>query len=197
VCTPLLGGLRWVARLLRVFSSKRLLVGLELPSSCKTALLALDPHLSGLRWLPEEQLHLTLSFLGDVEAPAEDRLREALRRGASAAVFFAAARRRCLQPARPAIGGLGGCGERASSPLCADSGCGPLCGSRSESQTLSFAWVTLGLLSFLLWSALKPSKPQAGGLQQPWHQTTDEPSENMDDPNLPPLRDPWDRKWQI
>jgi RNA 2',3'-cyclic 3'-phosphodiesterase len=43
------------------------------------ALLALDPHLSGLRWLPAEQLHLTLSFLGDVEASAEDRLREALR----------------------------------------------------------------------------------------------------------------------
>jgi RNA 2',3'-cyclic 3'-phosphodiesterase len=62
-----------------VFPSKRLFVGLELPSSCKLALVALDPHLSGLRWLPEEQLHLTLSFVGDVEAPAEDRLREALR----------------------------------------------------------------------------------------------------------------------
>jgi 2'-5' RNA ligase len=63
---------------LRVLPSKRLFVGLELPSSCKTALVALDPHLTGLRWLPEEQLHLTLSFLGDVEAAAEDRLREAL-----------------------------------------------------------------------------------------------------------------------
>ncbi len=41
-------------------------------------LLALDPHLNGLRWVPEEQLHLTLSFLGDVETPAEDRLRETL-----------------------------------------------------------------------------------------------------------------------
>ena len=68
-----------MALFLRVLSSKRLFVGLELPSSCKTALLALDPHLSGLRWLPEEQLHLTLSFLGDVEASAEDRLRKALR----------------------------------------------------------------------------------------------------------------------
>jgi 2'-5' RNA ligase len=68
-----------VALFLRVLSSKRLFVGLELPSSCKTALLALDPHLSGLRWLPDEQLHLTLSFLGDVEATAEDRLRKALR----------------------------------------------------------------------------------------------------------------------
>jgi RNA 2',3'-cyclic 3'-phosphodiesterase len=64
---------------LRVLLSKRLFVGLELPSSCKKALRALDPHLSGLRWLPEGQLHLTLTFLGDVEAPAEDRLREALR----------------------------------------------------------------------------------------------------------------------
>ncbi|MGA8655904.1 MAG: RNA 2',3'-cyclic phosphodiesterase [Chthoniobacterales bacterium] len=58
--------------------SKRLFVGLELPSSCKTALLALDPHLAGLRWLSVEQLHLTLSFLGDVGTPAEDWLREAL-----------------------------------------------------------------------------------------------------------------------
>jgi 2'-5' RNA ligase len=64
---------------LRVLSSKRLFVGLELPSSCKAVLVALDPHLTGLRWLSEEQLHLTLSFLGDVEASADDRLREALR----------------------------------------------------------------------------------------------------------------------
>jgi RNA 2',3'-cyclic 3'-phosphodiesterase len=59
--------------------SKRLFVGLELPASCKTSLLSLDPHLAGLRWLADEQFHLTLSFLGDVEAAAEDRLREALR----------------------------------------------------------------------------------------------------------------------
>jgi len=73
------GTIQWGALFLRVLPSKRLFVGLELPSSCKTALLALDPHLSGLRWLPQEQLHLTLSFLGDVEASAEDRLRKALR----------------------------------------------------------------------------------------------------------------------
>ncbi|HEY2122821.1 MAG TPA: RNA 2',3'-cyclic phosphodiesterase [Chthoniobacterales bacterium] len=58
---------------------KRLFVGIELPSSCKSALLTLDPHLTGLRWLLEEQLHLTLSFIGDVQAPAEVGLREALR----------------------------------------------------------------------------------------------------------------------
>ena len=58
--------------------SKRLFAGLELPASCKTTLLSLDPHLTGLRWLAQEQLHLTLSFLGSVETPEEDRLREAL-----------------------------------------------------------------------------------------------------------------------
>jgi 2'-5' RNA ligase len=63
----------------QVWNPKRLFVGLELPSSCKLALLALDPHLIGLRWLLEEQLHLTLSFIGDVQAPAEVGLCEALR----------------------------------------------------------------------------------------------------------------------
>ena len=42
------------------------------------ALLSLNPELAGLRWLTAEQLHLTLSFIGDVEAAAEDRLHEAL-----------------------------------------------------------------------------------------------------------------------
>jgi RNA 2',3'-cyclic 3'-phosphodiesterase len=60
--------------------SKRLFVGLELPASCKTTLLSLDPQLTGLRWVVEEQLHLTLSFLGNVDTLAEDRLREALDR---------------------------------------------------------------------------------------------------------------------
>src|SRR5208282_4486864 len=64
----------------QVWNPKRLFVGLELPSSCKLALLALDPHLTGLRWLLEEQLHLTLSFIGDVQAPAEVGLRGALER---------------------------------------------------------------------------------------------------------------------
>ena len=59
--------------------SKRLFVGVELPESCKTTLLSLDPHLAGLRWLVQEQLHLTLSFLGNVETPEEDLLRDALR----------------------------------------------------------------------------------------------------------------------
>ena len=57
---------------------KRLFVGLALPEACKRALFELDPHLPGLRWVPEEQLHLTLSFLGEVETSVEDRLRQAL-----------------------------------------------------------------------------------------------------------------------
>jgi 2'-5' RNA ligase len=63
---------------LPVSLSKRLFVGLELPPSCKSALFGLNPNLTGLRWLPEEQLHLTLSFLGEVEAPAYDRLCQVL-----------------------------------------------------------------------------------------------------------------------
>jgi RNA 2',3'-cyclic 3'-phosphodiesterase len=54
--------------------SKRLFVALELPPSHKAALFELNPHLAGLRWLQKEQLHLTLSFLGEVEASEHDRL---------------------------------------------------------------------------------------------------------------------------
>ena len=41
-------------------------------------LTALDPKINGLRWLPEDQLHLTMSFLGQVEAARETSLRTAL-----------------------------------------------------------------------------------------------------------------------
>ena len=57
---------------------KRLFIALELPDSCKTTLSELDPGIRGLRWLPPDQLHLTLSFLGLVAPPEEDRLRESL-----------------------------------------------------------------------------------------------------------------------
>jgi RNA 2',3'-cyclic 3'-phosphodiesterase len=63
---------------LSVLAPKRLFVGVGLPASCKAPLLSLNPNLTGLRWLTAEQLHLTLSFLGDMEAAAEDRLLEAL-----------------------------------------------------------------------------------------------------------------------
>ncbi|HYR58142.1 MAG TPA: RNA 2',3'-cyclic phosphodiesterase [Chthoniobacteraceae bacterium] len=57
---------------------KRLFIGLELPAGCKASLAALDPRVKGLRWLPPEQVHLTMSFLGDVAPPEEERLRDAL-----------------------------------------------------------------------------------------------------------------------
>jgi len=58
--------------------SKRLFIGLELPESCKAALRELDPGLNGLRWLPAEQLHLTMSFLGDINEAHREPLRTAL-----------------------------------------------------------------------------------------------------------------------
>jgi len=57
---------------------QRLFIGLELPESIRAELAGLDPQVKGLRWLPAEQLHLTISFLGDVDAGAEERLRESL-----------------------------------------------------------------------------------------------------------------------
>src|SRR5690606_17932464 len=53
---------------------KRLFVALELPENCRETLAALERPLRGGRWLPTEQLHLTLAFLGNVAAEQEDRL---------------------------------------------------------------------------------------------------------------------------
>jgi len=58
--------------------TKRLFIGLELPAVCQAALAEINPHIRGLRWLRAEQLHLTLSFLGDVAADGDERLRDAL-----------------------------------------------------------------------------------------------------------------------
>jgi 2'-5' RNA ligase len=59
-------------------ATKRLFVSLDLPSSVAQSLAALNPHLPGVRWLTAEQLHLTLAFLGNVAAEAEERLRSEL-----------------------------------------------------------------------------------------------------------------------
>lgn len=56
----------------------RLFIGLELPGPCRAALGQLDPKLKGLRWLPAEQMHLTLSFLGEVGAASLEPLCEQL-----------------------------------------------------------------------------------------------------------------------
>jgi len=55
--------------------SKRLFIGLELPRSSREMLAALDPEIKGVRWLPVGQLHLTMSFIGDVDPEAGQRLK--------------------------------------------------------------------------------------------------------------------------
>jgi 2'-5' RNA ligase len=58
--------------------AKRLFVALELPESCRAVLAALNPRIRGLRWLPKEQLHATMSFLDRVTQEQEEKLQEAL-----------------------------------------------------------------------------------------------------------------------
>ena len=51
----------------------RLFVGLRLPAPIRDQLLALGGGIPGARWQDEEQLHITLRFIGDVdERAAED-----------------------------------------------------------------------------------------------------------------------------
>jgi len=59
-------------------STKRLFVSLELPHSVAQRLAELDPHLRGVRWLAPEQMHLTLSFLGNVSGDLEEALKKNL-----------------------------------------------------------------------------------------------------------------------
>lgn len=57
---------------------KRLFVAIDLPEAVTTSLLELRHDLPGVRWLSAEQIHLTVSFLGNVEPGAEETLREKL-----------------------------------------------------------------------------------------------------------------------
>ena len=59
--------------------AKRLFVSIELPESVTRALADLDPHLRGVRWLEPRQMHLTLSFLGNVPGETQETLSEKLR----------------------------------------------------------------------------------------------------------------------
>jgi RNA 2',3'-cyclic 3'-phosphodiesterase len=59
--------------------SKRLFLGLELPASLRQELADLDPRIKGVRWVRAgQQVHLTMSFLGDVDSEREEKLRESL-----------------------------------------------------------------------------------------------------------------------
>ena len=57
---------------------KRLFIALELPAGCREALAAVAEPIPGLRWLAADQLHLTLAFLGNVDAEPEQSLRDHL-----------------------------------------------------------------------------------------------------------------------
>jgi RNA 2',3'-cyclic 3'-phosphodiesterase len=59
-------------------SAKRLFVSIELPQTVTKLLASLDPGMRGVRWLGPEQMHLTLSFLGNVSTDAEEALKEDL-----------------------------------------------------------------------------------------------------------------------
>ncbi len=58
---------------------KRRFVSIEPPHSITRRLAELDPQLRGVRWLEPEQMHLTLSFLGNVSIEIQQSLAKNLR----------------------------------------------------------------------------------------------------------------------
>jgi 2'-5' RNA ligase len=56
----------------------RLFVAIEPPGDVRAALTHLEGGLPGARWTPEENLHLTLRFIGEVQEPAVEEIAEAL-----------------------------------------------------------------------------------------------------------------------
>ncbi len=58
--------------------SQRLFVALRPPAEVRAALLALASGIEGARWQTDEQLHLTLAFIGDVDRHGAEAAHEAL-----------------------------------------------------------------------------------------------------------------------
>jgi 2'-5' RNA ligase len=56
----------------------RLFVALDLPAEIKSRLAALSGGIPGLRWVPPENYHLTLRFIGEVNRPGAEEVDEAL-----------------------------------------------------------------------------------------------------------------------
>jgi len=56
----------------------RLFIAIELPEEVKESLMRLRSAIPGARWVPREQLHLTLSFLGELNESELPRLTGAL-----------------------------------------------------------------------------------------------------------------------
>ncbi|HMJ04812.1 MAG TPA: RNA 2',3'-cyclic phosphodiesterase [Chthoniobacterales bacterium] len=59
-------------------AGKRLFVAIDVPLALREALVRLNPELPGVRWLQPEQMHLTVSFFGNVDPTVEETLREKL-----------------------------------------------------------------------------------------------------------------------
>ncbi len=57
---------------------KRLFVAIDIPAAVTERLVKLSPPLRGVRSLSADQIHLTISFLGNVGPIAEKTLREKL-----------------------------------------------------------------------------------------------------------------------
>lgn len=57
----------------------RLFVAIDLPESAKEAVVDMGCKLPGARWVPKEQLHLTLRFIGDTDDLTQPVIRAALR----------------------------------------------------------------------------------------------------------------------
>jgi RNA 2',3'-cyclic 3'-phosphodiesterase len=57
-----------------VVRAKRLFVSLDFPVAVAELLVRLNPSVPGVRWLAADQIHLTLAFLGNVAAAAEEKL---------------------------------------------------------------------------------------------------------------------------
>lgn len=58
----------------------RLFIAIEIPDDLKKSFAALRTDIPGARWVPPEQIHLTLAFLGDVEETAVELLKGELAR---------------------------------------------------------------------------------------------------------------------
>lgn len=58
----------------------RLFIAIEIPDNLKAALGGLRVDIPGARWVPADQIHLTMAFLGDVEETVVEKLNGALSR---------------------------------------------------------------------------------------------------------------------